>query len=280
MSNAERLAALARTAKQREFERDFVATWEDHVTWDAAAMREPIQTPGEFVVEEEDILAYNRALGETDPLLVDPDYAREHAPGGTIVAHPLFGTAVAFWLSRPGTICSWIRTPSARNPFQHQPRPQPGAHGPGVGRMRAGVRNAGNGRPRNDEHVVRGIPGLAGVRCPGADHVGGEQIHQTRSDRVHGHCARRKCATLIRSVTVRTSQSSGSMPSTRPATPSASARSGSDFLAANRPASRRRSRGSPPSAARRRRRRTAGCPAPRTRVLPHKSRWCARHRPR
>ncbi|MGH3561812.1 MAG: MaoC family dehydratase [Mycobacterium sp.] len=119
MSNAERLTALAHTAKQREFECDFVATWEDHATWDAAVMRQPTQIPGEFVVEEEDVLAYNRALGETDPLLVDPDYAREHAPGGVVVAHPLFATAVAFWLSRPGTICSWIRTPGARNPFQH-----------------------------------------------------------------------------------------------------------------------------------------------------------------
>lgn len=119
VSNAERLAALARTAKQRAFDGDFVATWEDHVTWDTAVMREPVQVPGEFVVEEEDVLAYNRALGETDPLLVDPDHAREHAPGGSVVAHPLFATAVAFWLARPGTVCSWIRTPGARNPFQH-----------------------------------------------------------------------------------------------------------------------------------------------------------------
>lgn len=118
VSNAERLTVLARTKKQREYARDFVATWRDHVTWDRAPMREPVALPGEFVVEEEDVLAYNQALGETDPLLVDPDYAREHAPGGAVVVHPLFTTSIGFWLAAPGTSLSWTRTPGARNPFQ------------------------------------------------------------------------------------------------------------------------------------------------------------------
>jgi acyl dehydratase len=117
VSNAERLAAMAHTSKQREYPRDFLATWHDHVTWDRAPMREPVKLPGEFIVEEEDVLAYNRALGETDPLLVDPDYAREHAPGGTVVVHPLFTTSVGFFMA-PDTPLSWTRTPGARNPFQ------------------------------------------------------------------------------------------------------------------------------------------------------------------
>jgi acyl dehydratase len=123
--NAERLTALAHTTKQREYARDFLATWREHVTWDRAPMREASRLPGEFIVEEEDVLAYNLALGETDPLLVDPDYAREHAPGGTVVVHPLFTTTIGFWLAAPGTPVSWTRTPGARNPFQrvviHEP---------------------------------------------------------------------------------------------------------------------------------------------------------------
>lgn len=117
ISNAERLTAMAHTTKQREYARDFLATWLDHVTWDRAPMRQTVRLPGEFIVEEEDVLAYNRALGETDPLLVDPEYAGEHAPGGTVVVHPLFTTSIGFFLA-PGTPLSWTRTPGARNPFQ------------------------------------------------------------------------------------------------------------------------------------------------------------------
>lgn len=118
MSRADRIRALAQTAKQREFEHDFLASWEEHVTWEEAPMRRPIADDRVFVVEEEDVLAYNRALGETDPLLVDPRHAREHAPDGTVLVHPLFTTTIAFWFATPGTSGSWIRTPGARNPFQ------------------------------------------------------------------------------------------------------------------------------------------------------------------
>lgn len=119
MTNAERLAALATTRKQREFDHDFLASWEGCITWEDAPMRQPAVLPGEFVVEEEDVLAYNRALGETDPLFIDPEYARNFAPGGTVLVHPVFVTAIAFWMTRPGNALSWIKTPGARNPFQH-----------------------------------------------------------------------------------------------------------------------------------------------------------------
>lgn len=118
MSNADRLAALAITRKQRESRHDFLAAWEGCIAWEDAPIRQPAVLPGEFVVEEEDVLAYNRALGETDPLFVDPEYAREHAPGGTVLVHLVFVTAIAFWLARPGNALSWICTPGARNPFQ------------------------------------------------------------------------------------------------------------------------------------------------------------------
>ncbi len=85
MTNAQRLAALATTRKQREFDHDFLASWEGCITWEDAPIGQPAVLPGEFVVEEEDVLAYNRALGETDPLFIDPGYAREHAPGGKIL---------------------------------------------------------------------------------------------------------------------------------------------------------------------------------------------------
>lgn len=109
---------MATTAKQREFDHDFLAGWEECVTWEESPIRQPVVFPGEFVVEEEDVLAYNRALGETDPLFVDPAFARDHAPHGTVLVHPVFITTIAFWLSQKGGPMSWIRTPGARNPFQ------------------------------------------------------------------------------------------------------------------------------------------------------------------
>ncbi len=118
MNNAERLKALAATAKQREFDHDFLAGWEGCITWEDAPVRQPMVYPRVFVVEEEDVLAYNRALGETDPLFVDPAYARDHAPHGTVLVHPVFITTIAFWLASKGSPMSWIRTPGARNPFQ------------------------------------------------------------------------------------------------------------------------------------------------------------------
>lgn len=118
MNNAERLAALASTAKQREFDHDFLAGWEGCVAWEDAPMRQTVIYPDEFIVEEEDVLDYNRALGETDPLFIDPAYAREHSPDGAVLVHPVFITTIAFWLAKQGSPMSWIRTPGARNPFQ------------------------------------------------------------------------------------------------------------------------------------------------------------------
>jgi hypothetical protein len=115
MSNADRLAALAVTRKQKEFQRDFLAAWDGCVTWEDAPIRQPAVPPGEFVVEER-MLAYNRGLARPIPF-VDPEYARAHAPAAA--ARPRrFVTAIAFWMARPGNALSWICTPGARNPFQ------------------------------------------------------------------------------------------------------------------------------------------------------------------
>lgn len=106
------------TNRQRTFANNFLKTWEEHEFWDTLTIGDMRPIPGVFEVGEDDVLAYNLSIGETHPLLIDPEYARKHAPGGTIVVHPVFATTVAFWFQRPGVQGSWIRTPGARNPFQ------------------------------------------------------------------------------------------------------------------------------------------------------------------
>ena len=120
-----RFAPRMTTRRQRSFANDFLKTWTEHEFWDTLEIGDTRQIPGVFEVNEDDVLAYNLSIGETHPLYVDRDYARKHAPGGTLVVHPVFPTTVAFWFQRPGVQGSWIRTPGARNPFQrfeiHQP---------------------------------------------------------------------------------------------------------------------------------------------------------------
>lgn len=113
-----RLEPYLETAKQRAFERDFLAGWERLETWDAVTIGEPRPTMREFPVTEEDVLSFNRAVGESDPLFVDAEHAREHSPTGCLLVHPLFVTTVIFWCTGPEGAGSWIRTPGARNPFQ------------------------------------------------------------------------------------------------------------------------------------------------------------------
>ncbi len=117
--NTEVFEHLVETERQRGFTRDFLATWEDCEFWDTVEVGQMKRNARTFIVEEEDVVAYNRALGETHPLFVDPDYARAHAPHGTVIVHPVFITTIAFWFAQPDSSGSWIRTPGARNPFQH-----------------------------------------------------------------------------------------------------------------------------------------------------------------
>jgi acyl dehydratase len=110
----ERLAQYATTAKQQEFEWDFTQGVEGYETWDEIEIGRSGPGARVFEVAEEDILAFNRSCLETDPLLVDPEYAAAH---GGLRQHPLFVVQVVFYCIDTG-IGSWLRSPGARNPGQ------------------------------------------------------------------------------------------------------------------------------------------------------------------
>lgn len=116
--STERFEHLLKTEKQKSYDRDFLARWDAIEFWNELTVGEKQRHPKVFVVEEEDVLSYNRSIGETHPLFVDPEFARAHAPRGTILVHPVFTTTIAFWFAQPPTQGSWIRTPGSRNPFQ------------------------------------------------------------------------------------------------------------------------------------------------------------------
>lgn len=118
MENIDRLDALFETEKQRAFDRDFLAGWEHYDIWEEIEVGRTHTAPNDYVVKEEDLLYYNRALGETNPLLVDPKYAAMHSPTGAVVAHPCFMVALLFYCIGSKGAGTWLRTPGAMNPFQ------------------------------------------------------------------------------------------------------------------------------------------------------------------
>ena len=67
-----RLDRYVETDKQKHFPRDFMVGWEAYETWDQATVGQSGIGQRSFEIREEDILDYNRACGETDPLMVDP----------------------------------------------------------------------------------------------------------------------------------------------------------------------------------------------------------------
>src|SRR6266446_6319867 len=107
-----RLDEYIETEKQRHFSRDFVVGWEAYETWDEATVGQSGTGQRTFKISEEDILDYNRACGETDPLMVDPAYARKHSPTGELLQHPVFVTTIAFYSLGETGIGTWIRTPA------------------------------------------------------------------------------------------------------------------------------------------------------------------------
>ncbi|TQS46146.1 hypothetical protein [Cryptosporangium phraense] len=115
MAMVERLAAFATTAKQKDFEWDFTKGVESYETWDEIEIGASGPGMRVFEVTEDDILSFNRSCLETDPMLVDPEYAAAH---GGLRQHPLFVVQVVFWCIDTG-IGSWLRSPGARNPGQH-----------------------------------------------------------------------------------------------------------------------------------------------------------------
>ena len=113
-----RLDKFVKTEKQRHFPKDFMTGWEDYETWAEATVGQSGPAQRTFVITEEDILDYNKACGEIDPLMVDPDYARKNSPTGELLQHPIFVTTIAFYSLGEKGIGTWIRTPGARNPQQ------------------------------------------------------------------------------------------------------------------------------------------------------------------
>src|SRR5271170_6162883 len=113
-----RLDRYIETDKQRRFARDFLSGWENYETWEQARVGDIAPAQRTFEITEEDILSYNRACGETDPLMVDPAYAQEHSPTRQLLQHPIFVTAIGFYTVGERGIGTWMRTPGARNPGQ------------------------------------------------------------------------------------------------------------------------------------------------------------------
>jgi acyl dehydratase len=113
-----RLDAYIETEKQRHFSRDFMIGWENYETWEQATVGDSGPALRTFRIAEEDIVSYNRACGETDPLMIDPVYARQNSPTGEVLQHPVFVTTIAFYSLGEKGIGTWIRTPGARNPQQ------------------------------------------------------------------------------------------------------------------------------------------------------------------
>ena len=77
-----RLDKYIETDKQRHFSRDFMIGWGNYETWEQATVGESGPGMRTFKITEEDIVSYNRACGETDPLMIDPVYARQNSPTG------------------------------------------------------------------------------------------------------------------------------------------------------------------------------------------------------
>jgi len=118
MSVPARLDRYIETDKQQHFSRDFLAGWTEYETWEQARVGEAAPAQRTFEIKEEDILSYNRACGETDPLMIDPSHAREHSPTGELLQHPIFVTTIGFYSVGERGIGTWMRTPGARNPGQ------------------------------------------------------------------------------------------------------------------------------------------------------------------
>jgi acyl dehydratase len=118
MKGIEKLDHLFETEKQLNFDRDFLSGWELYETWDEVRVGRTHIAPNDYLVKAEDVAYYNRAVGETDPLLVDVRHALEHSPTGNVIAHPCFLVSMLFYCLGPKGAGTWLRTPGARNPFQ------------------------------------------------------------------------------------------------------------------------------------------------------------------
>ena len=114
MNDLDRLKQYPTTEKQRSFEWDFTKGVENYEVWDEIEIGASGTGARTYRIEEEDVVDFNKAALETDPSMVDLDYARAN---GVLKFHPLFTVQIAFYCVDTG-IGSWIRTPGARNPGQ------------------------------------------------------------------------------------------------------------------------------------------------------------------
>ena len=118
MGYLEEMAKYQTTQKQREFSADFLnrEAVEEYEFWDEIEIGKESTVPQTFEVKAEDLKAYAEGVPDANPIFYDEEYARKCGHDG-ILAHPMFGTQVGFFLMRKGH-GSWIRTPGARNPGQ------------------------------------------------------------------------------------------------------------------------------------------------------------------
>ena len=118
MSIPARLNQYIETEKQRHFPKVFLDGWKDYETWEQSQVGQTGPGQRTFAINDEDIVAYNKACGETDPLMIDPAYAAKHSPTGAVLQHPIFVTTIGFYSLGEKGLGTWIRTPGARNPGQ------------------------------------------------------------------------------------------------------------------------------------------------------------------
>ncbi len=120
MDYLEEMAKYQKTEKEKEFGSDFLKTQEveDYEFWDKIEIGKETETevPIKFEVKAEDMMAYAEGVPDDNPLFYDEEYAKKCGHDG-LVAHPLFGTQVLFFVLRKGH-GSWLRTPGSRNPGQ------------------------------------------------------------------------------------------------------------------------------------------------------------------
>jgi len=118
MGYLEEMAKYQKTEKQKIFGANFLEREQidNYEFWDEIEIGKETVVPLKFEVKAEDMMAYAEGVPDDNPVFYNEEYARKCGHDG-LVAHPLFGTQVAFFLLRKGH-GSWIRTPGARNPGQ------------------------------------------------------------------------------------------------------------------------------------------------------------------
>lgn len=108
MEFKDRLAKYSQTARQRDFEHNFLKDVDKYEYWSEIIIGEKKIAQNKFKITAEDIISFNKSCLESDPIYMDPI---------SPVPHPIFYITIAFYSLGLG-IGSWIRTPGARNPGQ------------------------------------------------------------------------------------------------------------------------------------------------------------------